>query len=486
MSITCAFFEKMFPSLQRSMQTYGQRVTDSLEVSKPKNHLLVLDGVRAMAFLLVLLHHITEHIVLPIYWTGFWNPSGRLQTLLAAALNVGESGVILFFLLSSFLLFLPFAKAILFDGQWPSVSRFYLRRAFRIIPGYYAALFLMILFFHPEFLHATNRMQIWTFLTFTMSGQLSGQLNGPFWTLAVEFQFYMILPLVAWILSLIVRHGTLRWRLTKLVSSLLILLGWGLLSRWWGLVLDPQTTSFPQNAFAALHPYLNGDFFDTFAVGMLLAVLYVYTQHAPKGELLYRKLQRWSSWMFLVSLVILGFLAIWHMYFVDIINGQNSTAFAFLGPLSTFKYQVYVQWYAICFSIGYSLSMCALVYGSGQIKRFFEWSVLRWIGLISFSLYMWHFPLLILFRNLLNNQFQGLGGGVKLVAVLAWVIFVIFPISLTLYRWVEMPGMRLGELLIQRIEKSKKKQSINIYIDAQEVSSIQTVPFDEYVRHGSK
>jgi len=455
MRISYSSLENQQVSLRRRWADYSQKVTASLEIKKSKGHLLVLDGVRAVACLAVLLHHIVYQIVLPAHWSGLWKPSGTIQVIFAALLSFGASGVILFFLLSSFLLFLPFARVLLFDGQWPSVSRFYIRRLFRILPAYYVAIILMVLFFHPEFLQAANRWKLLEFFTFSMQAQLPAQLNGPFWTMAVEFQFYMLLPLIAWILSLVVRRGTLRWRITKLVSCLLVILGWGLFSRWWGLFVQPSATSFPQNILAALQPYYygdNGKYFESFAVGMLLAILYVYIQNAPRGEILRKKLQRWSSRMFLIGLLILGFLAI----YVFCVPSQYGAAFVFLDPYRTMLSQIYAQWQSIGYSICYSLCVCALLYNSGRLKRPFEWSVLRWIGLFSFSLYMWHLPLLFLFMNIMSQQFQGVGHRVQFVALLAWVFFVIFPISLTLYRWIEMPGMRLGETLIQKIEKLKK------------------------------
>jgi len=456
MSNIYSSLENLQASVKRRWIDYSQRITASLEIKKQRGHLLVLDGVRAAACLAVLLQHIIYQVVLP---TGLWKPSGKIQVLLASALNFGASAVILFFLLSSFLLFLPFAKALLFDGQWPSVSRFYIRRFFRIVPGYYAAIILMVLFFHPEFLHAANRVKLLEFFTFSMPTGLPDQLNGPFWTMVVEFQFYILLPLIAWILSLIVRRGTLRWRITKLIGCLLIMLGWGLLSRWWGLFINRSSTSFPQNVLAALQPYYygdNGKYFEAFAVGMLIALLYVYTQNTLRGELLRAKLQRWSPWMFLAGLFILGFLSVFAFY----LSSRYHSGLAFLDPYRTMLGPIYTQWQSIGYSICYGLCMCALLYNAGRLKRPFEWSVLRWIGLFSFSLYMWHLPFLLLFMDMMSHQFQGLAASIQLTALLAWVFFVIFPLSLTLYRWVEMPGMRLGETLIQRIEKRKKQPPV--------------------------
>src|SRR5258708_19803180 len=239
MSNIYSSLENLQASVKRRWIDYSQRITASLEIKKQRGHLLVLDGVRAAACLAVLLQHIIYQVVLI---TGLWKPAGKIQVLLASALNFGASAVILFFLLSGFLLFLPFAKTLLFDGQWPSVSRFYLRRFFRIIPGYYVALFLIILFFHSTFLGSAHRVHLLKYLTFTMSSDLSQQLNAPFLTLAIAFHLYMLLPLLALLFCLIARRGSLRWRMTKLTGCLLLMIGWGLLSRYWGLSIANTST----------------------------------------------------------------------------------------------------------------------------------------------------------------------------------------------------------------------------------------------------
>lgn len=447
--------ENVSGSLKRKWTDYSQKITASLEVKKPKGHLLVLDGVRAIACLSVLMHHMLYHVIIP---SGIWRPTGKIQVALAVFFNFGGSGVILFFLLSSFLLFLPFAKALLFDGDWPSLSRFYIRRCLRIMPGYYAAIILMVLFFHPELLHAANRIDLLEFFTFSMHAGLSDKLNSPFWTMLVEFQFYVFLPLIAWIFSLIARRGTLRWRMVKLAGCLLLLLGWGLLSRWWGLSTNLSATHFPQNILAALHPYYygaDGKYYECFAVGMLLALLYVYTQNAPRGEHWHARLQRWSPWMFSVGLLILGILS-FCAFFTSI---EYPPTFTLLDPYRKMLLPLYNQWQPFGYSICYGLCMCALVYNLGHLRRPFEWIVLRWVGLFSYSLYMWHYPLLLLFASSILSNLHGFGKSVELLALLAWVFFVIFPISLTLYRWFELPGMRLSELLIRKIEALKKKPS---------------------------
>jgi peptidoglycan/LPS O-acetylase OafA/YrhL len=109
-----------------------------------------------------------------------------------------------------------------------------------------------------------------------------------------------------------------------------------------------------------------------------------------------------------------------------------------------------------------------LLYGAAWLKKPFELPLLRGIGVISFSLYMWHYPFLWLFPDGVVNPamgWQGWGNSFKIAILLVWISFVIFPLALTFYRWIEMPGIRLGEMLLQKIEQSKRKRTIDISKD---------------------
>src|SRR5258708_3152827 len=273
--------------------------TNSPAGSTSDKQIPVLDGVRAIACLGIISFHLTDQSGKQYIWKplhGVHDVPSMLAYLATTLAYAGDSGVMLFFLLSGFLLFLPYAKALLFESSWPSICSFYLRRIFRILPGYYAALFLMILFFHPEFLHSSRWHDVWLFLTFRMGDRFSGQLNGPFWTLAVEFQFYLLLPILAWFFSLIVRHGTLHQRLLKLTFCLLAMVAWGLLTRYWGLYIAPTTKLgflIPHTLSMTLVPLIYGDagqsinegkYFEVFAIGMVICTVYTYTRYATCAE----------------------------------------------------------------------------------------------------------------------------------------------------------------------------------------------------------
>ncbi len=447
-------------AIHQKTQGLNQSGTSSLEVSKSKSQIPVLDGVRAVACLAVLSYHV--NLLARSY--GIWRPLHGINNLIAALAYFGESGVILFFLLSSFLLFLPYAKSMLFDSPWPSLRRFYLRRIFRILPGYFVALFLIALFFHSEFLHRSHWPDLWLFMTFRMDNALSQQLNGPFWTLAVEFQFYLFLPIIAWLFRLIVRRGTVHWRMLKLALCLFVMTAWGLLTRYWGLsIADTPKLDFliPHPVSTALKPYIYGDtgkFFEVFAVGMFMCMVYIYTQYAPSAEYLNIRIRRLSPWILTVGLAILFFLSLGHLYYTCI-NPYNYTkdfpVFPFLDPYIPTIVSYWLQWQAMGYAISYGLCMWALLYASPKLKRPLEWPLLRWIGLISFSLYMWHLPFLFLFlKDMLHNiHQQGWKNIVEFGAFWCWALVVIIPISAMLYRWIEQPGVRLGELLIRKLER---------------------------------
>src|SRR5437660_4846141 len=131
---------------------FVQWLSALLEGKKQKSTIASLDGVRAIACLSVVTYHLTLVTTQDIH---LWYPH-NISPWVATLAYAGDTGVTLFFVLSGFLLFMPYAKALLFDSSWPLARHFYLRRALRIIPAYYVTLFLMILLYTPDFLHANR------------------------------------------------------------------------------------------------------------------------------------------------------------------------------------------------------------------------------------------------------------------------------------------------------------------------------------------
>jgi len=111
-------------------------------------------------------------------------------------------------------------------------------------------------------------------------------------------------------------------------------------------------------------------------------------------------------------------------------------------------------------SIGFGLSVAAILFGAAWLKRFFEWTPLRWMGLISFSLYMWHVPLLQFFRVDISHQLLGWPHLAVYALYWIWALSVIIPISLLSYVWIEKPWMAIGEKFRRRNGSENAKKEV--------------------------
>lgn len=157
------------------------------------SRLLVLDGLRAIAICLVLVHHYTQNI----YIKGFGD---------RVFLNIGNSswiGVDLFFVLSGFLI-----TGILYDSKGsPSYFRtFYIRRSLRIFPIYYLMLFVVFVILPMLHLSIVDTKTLEHSPWFWLYGAnyLTGLVDWPdtavvhLWSLAVEEHFYLLWPVVVY------------------------------------------------------------------------------------------------------------------------------------------------------------------------------------------------------------------------------------------------------------------------------------------------
>jgi peptidoglycan/LPS O-acetylase OafA/YrhL len=112
----------------------------------------------------------------------------------------GWMGVDLFFVLSGFLIGEQVLKP-LASGARFSFREFYLRRAFRILPAFWAVLALYLM--GPGFREAPGMEPWWKFAGFFVNLSIDYSNNTAFshaWSLCVEEHFYLVFPLLAWLL----------------------------------------------------------------------------------------------------------------------------------------------------------------------------------------------------------------------------------------------------------------------------------------------
>jgi peptidoglycan/LPS O-acetylase OafA/YrhL len=397
-----------------------------------KKTITVLDGVRAIACLSVISYHI-NYFMNQKY--GLSRAFGKIGGVLGLA---GWSGVTLFFVLSGFLLFMPYAKAMFFEKQWPSIRTFYFRRALRILPGYYVALFLLILLEYPEYLHLDHLKQLLLFLTFLMDAPLTYQhINGPFWTLAVEWQYYMLLPLLALAFAWVVRHGSSpQSRLKLIICCLAVMVLWGLGTRYIGRYYEMHPTEtflVPRSIFDKILLIIygsSGKYFEDFAIGMLACTLYVYTRSASLEVALSRHINSVSFWLWGTGILLLFFMSIFSIF----------PALSFLRPYIGVHNWLCEMGYAL----GYGLCVTSVLFGERGLRMLFDGRIIRGLGQISYSLYIWHIPILLLFKDKIINASHLRFSSAYILYCLC-VLLVIIPVCYVFYRVVELPWMRIAQ-----------------------------------------
>ena len=147
----------------------------------------VFDGLRGIAILLVLWYHV-------------WEVSGLGLGPLNLVAEAGFLGVDLFFFISGFCLFLPYARAAVAGRPAASVGHFFTRRAQKIVPSYLLALAVFALVYHDRFASpADAAVQLASHLAFvhTLAPSTFYAISGPLWTIGIEVQFYLLFPLIA-------------------------------------------------------------------------------------------------------------------------------------------------------------------------------------------------------------------------------------------------------------------------------------------------
>jgi peptidoglycan/LPS O-acetylase OafA/YrhL len=333
-----------------------------------------IEALRALAALGVLAWHV-------LYRADSLPPLGVVTRLAYA----GQHGVYLFFALTGYLLFLPFARHIFAAGPRVNLAGYARNRALRILPLYYVVLATLLVISHG----GGSAEQWWRFGTLTQSFYADTVINdvdGPMWSLAVEVQFYILLPLFGSALA------AAPWRSARAAAATIVALGLVSASVWWLKVHQAGAPdfrwnfSFPATAFH-------------FAPGMLLALARVRLEQQP--------LRLPPSSALFVGGVALWVVAAYSVSVAPLIVAQAS--FLLLGAV-------------------------VLPTQRAGLVRLLEFRPLVLVGVASYSLYLWHYPIVVSLGRHTDLGFFGL---------LLLALAVCLPIALLSYAVVERTFLRL-------------------------------------------
>ncbi len=310
-----------------------------------------LTGLRGVAAVAVLMFHC---------WQFAGGPRYELPVLgypLHALAGSGWLGVDLFFVLSGFLLAQPFLAANAGERPWPRLGVYFVRRVRRVVPALWAQ--LVVLFALGLTVEGMRRFDFATALGHGLFLQplfpALPIVNPVYWSLPVEWWFYFALPLVCWVL------GRCRWWLA-LAVVLVSVLSFRLMCFHW--LFDARSGPLSYPAIIGL-----GARWDQFVIGILAAL--AHCAFAPAGRL--RSLAFWGGIAAVVAYV----------------------------PWLFSRGDIYVQAdypYLLVHQTVVATMLALVVFGAaGRVRapaRLLGAVVPTWIGKISYSLYLWHYPLL--------------------------------------------------------------------------------------------
>lgn len=374
---------------------------------KSASRIAAVDGLRGLSAVGIICLHAWYGSAQP--WPG--SHAGLFATSIVAGAFVC---VDFFFVISGFVLFLP---TCLNRGDFGPVKPYAVRRAARIVPMYWFSLVVLVLALPllttepAAFEHrGTNLALHLTFLQHTIglaAGLREGfVVNGVVWTLTLEVIYYVMLPLVA---RAFYRRPALWTAIFFAVS-----IGW----RYWVTrLLDPDTTDGASEASLILIAQIP-TYLPHFALGMSAAWIYART----RGQVT-PTIQRIALAMLTVGVVGIGWGT--HLLGVD----------ELMKAASPYSHQTRTMPVVLCFT----LVLLGAVLGPAWARRPFDNRVIRPLGDISLSLYLWHLMVLGLAITTLKLP---LGGFDDFITKLAFVLGVTVAVSWLTYLLIERPAMR--------------------------------------------
>ena len=336
-----------------------------------------------------------------------------------------DVAVPVFFAISGFLLYRPFVAARV-RGRPFSVRRYAVRRFLRIVPAYWVALPIIVLWFDIDEVQSLGGWLWYGGFLQLYDPDTAFAGMGQAWTLGTEVTYYASLPLIAIaLMRFATREGRTTIR-TELIGVLALIAGaWA----WMAVTLRFTDVSNLESASTTLVRILPNQF-DHLGAGMLLAVLSVgLAEHGPgawERALRFVQERAWVLW-----------LAAGAVWLATCYIGRS-------GSRSSYSYSDR-QFYAehILYTPFVFALLAPAVFGDDRrdlVRRLLGWRPLRYLGMVSYSFYLWHFAVLV-------QQYRWVGavpyGFLEWVAWLAAAFVLSLAIATVSFFAIERPFMNL-------------------------------------------
>ena len=370
-------------------------------------HFPEIDGIRFVAIMLVLLFHIHGYFAAKAGFPATDTAPGLLNTLF---IN-GDRGVELFFVLSGFILCVPFAHHYINHGKTVSLKRYYLRRVTRLEPPYFlamSAIFLLHIISHTTSF-ATMLPHWLASLAYVHNivYHRASIVTVVAWSLEIEIQFYLMAPLLFRILSL---HRAVR-RILLLAGIIAII-----------LLQYTYTTPF-------LTIFNFGQYFLT---GILLADLYVSNTAACFFN------QKWVALLAGITLITILYLPI---------KNTGIPAPQLLAVHLVFPFLIGLFYY--------------IVFKNLIVKQIFSYKFIPIIGGMCYSIYLLHYTIISVLGRFTTSLRITDSYLPNLFLQIILLMVPILLLSALFYFYIERPFMS-GKWMDMLLKKDKTEKETNM------------------------
>jgi peptidoglycan/LPS O-acetylase OafA/YrhL len=406
---------------------------------RKRTRIIGLDGVRGALCLMIAITHVTTH----------YSPKT------AATWQTGIFGfsLVYFFVLSGFLLFLPYVRNVVEErsvGKMPDVTDYVVHRFARIVPVY------LVIFLFVNFVLRVSYVQnpalqpvgtqdgtgmitdpgmLIANLTLTQTyfpAYIQTGIN-PSWSLTLEYAFYASLPLLGFLLFRLRKTSNRNPFMVAAVAPL-ILLAIGFVGRSLTPLVyaNSSTTDFillnwgPNWSAVFAKSFLTNA--DNFALGMFAAIVFVALEHGALRESIAKRVRMISAVAIIPVFLLSGVLLV-----------------------------VANQYATMGVSVVAALMIVVIIapLGRGEKTKLAVWldaRPMRYVGEVSLSAYLWHFPMLLVLGKLGWMAGDNLPGMLRNIVLLLTCTILAATVT---YYGIEKPGMNYAKRL-----RAKKKASI--------------------------
>jgi peptidoglycan/LPS O-acetylase OafA/YrhL len=403
-----------------------------------RTRIIGLDGVRGALCLMIAITHVTTH----------YSPKT------AATWQTGIFGfsLVYFFVLSGFLLFLPYVRNVVEErsvGKMPDVTDYVVHRFARIVPVY------LVIFLFVNFVLRVSYVQnpalqpvgtadgtgmitdpgmLIANLTLTQTyfpAYIQTGIN-PSWSLTLEYAFYASLPLLGFLLFRLRKTSNRNPFMVAAVAPL-ILLAIGFVGRSLTPLVyaNSSTTDFillnwgPNWSAVFAKSFLTNA--DNFALGMFAAIVFVALEHGALRESIAKRVRMISAVAIIPVFLVSGVLLV-----------------------------VANQYATMGVSVVAALMIVVIIapLGRGEKTKLAVWldaRPMRYVGEVSLSAYLWHFPMLLVLGKLGWMAGDNLPGMLRNIVLLLTCTILAATVT---YYGIEKPGMNYAKRL-----RAKKKAS---------------------------